>query len=174
MKKIRRNPERETSVQALRRNSRESAKALAKIINDQPGAPQARAWIPEKEGYAPRVYVGNAGYLTVSGFSYEGERLNTYSERKQQITLAMRNLYPAQRSALNAALKVFREEYLPGAMRREDELQESYFYAMAGNVLAAIRGGASTRVEIMQVTGLSLRDVMSAISYLKEQNEIDG
>ena len=64
------------------------------------GTLRARVWIP-KSGL-PRVYIGNAGYVTISGYDVSAESRGT-------MTLIESSLYPAQRATWKAGLASYRK-----------------------------------------------------------------
>lgn len=118
------------------------------------GTLRARVWIP-KSGL-PRVYIGNAGYVTISGYDVSAESRGT-------MTLIESSLYPAQRATWKAGLASYRkaaeaataEESAPALA--QDEPTMSRNDQIDATVLSAYKTlGYYNRQKIASVTGLDL------------------
>lgn len=151
--------------------SLDSATAFARLVDEQPGAPSARVWVPEREGLGPRVYVGTAGYVTVSRFDIAGHSLAP-GRRASSITLSLAALYPPQRRAVLAAMRRYRETYAPAAMEREAALVRRAWEARLARVYAAVERGASTLRAIADETGYELLDAHQIVTALKERGDV--
>lgn len=150
--------------------SREAAEALARFINTGLSKPLARVWMPPREGMAPRVYVGSAGFVTLSRTDVHGHR----KSGSARLTLPMTELYPAQRVAFQRGL----EAYRAWTSARIEAESSRLLAEPAGDhaqheraVLEAVDAGAATYGEIIRATGLGFQATMAAIRRLKERGE---
>lgn len=158
------NGQREVSVEA--------AEALANLIEAQKGAPRARVWLPERAGtFSPRVYLGDAGYLTLSGVEVHGLAPKA-GLRAARVTLDLGSLYPAQRTALRAALERYSEVYALPKLHELDEAALGQHEAERAAVLEAIRSGAQTRKEVAAATGISPFRLAGVLDALVDDGEV--
>lgn len=151
-----------------------SANALADIINGTQGAPVARAWLPDKGGTAPRVYVGNVGYFTLERSDVEGHRV--IPGLRQRLTLNMSGLYPSQRRALAKAMETYQREYARGAMQEAEEAFANAAEREIQSVLGATQDlssdGPTTSKAIAEATGISRLRVITIVKMLHEEGEV--
>jgi len=152
-------------------SSREAAESLARFINAGLSKPLARVWVSPREDMAPRVYVGSAGFVTLSRTDVHGHRKSGSS----RVTLPLTELYPAQRVAFQRGLEAYRAW---ASARLEAEFSR-LLAEPAGDqaeheraVLAAIDAGAATYGEIIRATGLGFQATMAAIRRLRERGAL--
>lgn len=149
--------------------SETAARLLVSCIA-QHGTLQARVWIP-KSG-SPRVYIGNAGYVTLSGSDVFGHRVQPGS--RSAITLIESSLYPAQRATWKAGLASYRkaaaaanEEESAAALAQDDPAASRNDHIDA-TVLSAYKTlGHYDRQKIAAITGLDLFTLALAERRLK-------
>ena len=150
----------------------ESANALAQIISATPGAPRVRVWVPDRGG-SVRVYVGDAGYLTVERVDVSGHNPTPLSPR---LTMPMRGLYPSQRKALQQALRVYHEEYVPSALERADQRFQSEAMNELRSVMDAVASLAQDRPttvrEVSELTGIPPLRVLLLVRQLHGEGEL--
>lgn len=151
--------------------SLEAAEALAALIEAQKGAPRARVWRPERAGTSPRVYLGDAGYLSVDGVEVHGLAPKA-GLRAARVTLDLGGLYPAQRTALRRALEVYSEVYAIPKLEELDEAALGRHEAERVAVLEAVQAGARTRKAIAAATGISPFRLGSVLDALADDGEV--
>jgi len=152
--------------------SLQSAEALAGIIAATRGAPKARVWVPGRGG-AIRVYIGDVGYFTVERTGVSGHNPTPLSQR---LTMPMQGLYPSQRKALQQALRVYREEYVPSALEQADRLDEAEAENTRRTVMDAVvalsKERPTTAREVSEFTGIPLISVYRLVRQLHDEREL--